>query len=205
MSKKYSIWVFVAVVILLPVTVFAIVNWYQNKFDGLPVLNEKEQTVPEFRLTNQNGNIITQENWKNKIVVVDFFFTHCPSVCPRMSTNLKEVQKAFRNDNKISINSFSVDPEDDSVGRLQEYIRQFQIDDTDWNFLTGDKKEIYRLARKSFLVVATDGDGGPHDFIHSDKLILLDTHQKIRGYYQGTSEQEVKQLINDIKKLKNEN
>ncbi len=119
--------------------------------------------------------------------------------------NMKKVQNAYNNDDKIVFTSFSVNPEADSAARLKKYVSQFNISTDNWDLLTGNKKEIYKLARNSFLVVATNGDGGPTDFIHSDKLILIDKQKRIRGYYDGTSEKETNDLIHDIKKLKNEN
>jgi protein SCO1 len=139
--------------------------------------------------------------WNNKVVVVNFFFTHCPSVCPKMMGNLKKVQNAVKNDTPLLLNSITVDPERDSAAALAVYANRFEIDQSNWNLLTGDKKEIYRLARKSFLVTATDGDGGENDFIHSDQLILIDGNHRIRGFYSGVSNNAVNQLISDIKKL----
>ena len=102
------------------------------------------------------------------------------------------------------LSSFTVDPVSDSISVLQNYAMKYGVSADQWQLLTGDKKQIYRLARNSFRVVATDGDGGPGDFIHSEKLILLDKEQRIRGYYDGTSQKEVNKLIRDIKKLRNE-
>lgn len=204
MLKKYSILLFVAAVIIVPVTVFGVVNWVEKNVGRLPVLNEKNSVIENFKMKNQEGEEVNLGAWENKIVVVDFFFTHCPAICPKMTRNLKRVQSAFAKDNGLAMASFSVDPERDSVARLKQYATQFEIENKNWNLLTGSKKEIYRLARKSFSIIATDGDGGPNDFIHSEKLILVDTQKKIRGFYDGTSEKEVTQLINDIKKLKNE-
>jgi protein SCO1 len=202
MLKKYSIWLFIGIVVSLPILAFELINWYENKFQALPVYNVKEQTISDFKMVNQQGKAITLADWNDKIVVADFFFTHCLSVCPKMTNNLKKVQAVYLNDNDILINSFSVDPERDSAGRLKSYANQFGVNDAKWNLLTGNKKEIYRLARKSFSIVATDGDGGPDDFIHSENLVLVDKRGRIRGYYNGTSEKETKKLINDIKKLK---
>lgn len=202
MRSKYNMWAFVAVVLLVPISVFGIVKWYENKFQQLPVLGPKEHTISNFKLVNQHGRNTTLEAWKGKIVVAHYFFTHCPSICPKMIYNLKRVQ-AYSGIPNLQINSFSVDPERDSVSRLQTYASQFDIKGN-WNLLTGNKKQLYALARKSFLVVATDGDGGPDDFIHSDKLVLIDTQNRIRGLYDGTDEASVNQLISDIKKLAKE-
>jgi len=122
-----------------------------------------------------------------------------------MTSNLKLVQDAFKNDDNVVIISFTVDPETDTAGRLKWYANHFSINTSKWNLLTGDKKDIYKLARESFYVSAGDGDGGPDDFIHSDKLVLIDKQKQIRGYYTGTEKNDVEKLIHDIKKLENEN
>lgn len=203
MLKKYSISLIIAVVLITPITVFAIVHWIENRGRALPVYKGENFTVRDFSLTNQNGQTVSLKDWKNKIVVADFFFTHCPLVCPKMTNNLKKVQAAFPGKKNLLFNSFSVDPVRDSVAQLALFAKKLGVSG-DWNLLTGEKALIYRLARKSFSIAANDGDGGEHDFIHSDKLVLLDSQHRIRGYYSGTSDKDVLQLINDIKKLYNE-
>jgi protein SCO1/2 len=203
MRNKFSTWMFLALVIALPVTVFAVVNWYEINVQQLPVINATEYPVENFHLTNQQGEVRSPDAWKGKIVVANFFFTHCPVICPKMMRQLKRVEEVYINDPQLLINSFSVDPEHDSQSRLKTYATQMGINGA-WDLLTGDKQQIYRLARKSFAVSATDGDGGPTDFIHSDKLILLDKQKRIRGYYNGTEQTEVDQLIKDIQRLRNE-
>jgi protein SCO1/2 len=203
MLKKYSISLIIAVVLITPITVFAIVNWIENKGRALPVYEGENHKVTNFKLTNQYGDTVTLQNWKNKIVVADFFFTHCPLICPKMTSNLKKVQAAFPDKENLQFTSFSVDPVRDSVPQLKAFANRFGITGN-WHLLTGDKVAIYKLARKSFAVDASKGDGGRHDFIHSDKLVLLDADHRIRGYYSGTTDKEVLQLINDIKKLYNE-
>jgi protein SCO1/2 len=210
LKHPYSI---TAVLIIIPVLVFAVTDWLQNKYEKLPVYNfsvpgQKEKVkhvVQPFSLHNQSGNSFSDKNIDNKIYVADFFFTSCTSICPIMTGNLKLVQDAFKNDTTIALVSFSVDPETDTAQRLKWYADVFKIDTLKWNLLTGSKREIYRLARESFYVSATDGDGGPNDFIHSDNLVLVDKQKQIRGYYTGTDKTSVEQLIDDIKKLKNEN
>ena len=204
MGRKFNIWLFVAIVVVLPLSVYAVVNWYERSVQALPVLISKTHTIADYRLVNQLGKESSIKNWEGKIVVANFFFTHCPSVCPKMTNNLKKVQKANVGDKNLLFVSFSVDPERDSSEQLQEFARRFNIDESNWQLLTGSKKEIYRLARKSFQVIATDGDGGENDFIHSDQLVLIDAQKRIRGYYEGTEEKEIVQLIKDIKKLENE-
>ena len=155
-------------------------------------------------MQNQSGDVVNGDQWNNRIVIVDFFFTSCATICPDMTKSLRRVQEKYRNDKDVVITSFTVDPVSDSSPVLRDYAAQYGIANEQWQLLTGDKKEIYRLARNDFRVVATEGDGGPGDFIHSEKLILLDRSRRIRGYYDGTSEKEVNKLIKDIKKLRNE-
>ena len=204
MWKTFNIWLFLMAVVILPVGVFALVNYYEITVQALPVLVDKNHKIQDYKLTNQEGRKVSTKDWENKIVVANFFFTNCPSICPKMITNLKEVQQTYAQNKNLLIVSFSVDPERDSVTVLKNYVTRFHINEANWNLITGSKIEIYRLARTSFKVTATDGDGGPEDFIHSDKLILIDEKKQIRGYYDGTDKKEVTQLIKDIKKLENE-
>lgn len=212
MRQKWSIWLFFAVALLLPVSIYAVVHWYESNKSSLPVLgpaqqlkgNEVPHTIAPFQLTNQQGETVTLDKWKGKIVVADFFFTHCPSICPKMTANLKKVQAAYAGDEALLISSFTVDPERDSAAQLARYAAKFAVSPTHWDLLTGDKKELYKLGRKSFLIIATDGDGGPDDFIHSDKFVLIDRQQRIRGFYSGTEAADVEQMIKDIGKLKKE-
>ena len=213
MKNRTTIWLFVILVFILPVLGFTIMNWYTNSVQPLPVLgpvitdisgNKTLHTISDFVMTNQDGQNVSTADWKNKIVVVDFFFTHCPIVCPKLTNSIQRVQQNFKSDNGLLFNSFSVDPERDSISVLKEYTMRFELNTHNWHLLTGDKKEIYKLARNSFMVAATDGDGGPEDFIHSEKLVLIDKQKRIRGYYNGTDVTEINQLMEDIKKLKNE-
>lgn len=204
MQKKSTIVLFIVAVFVLPFSAWALLNLYERKFEALPVMGKKEHRISQFQMINQEGKAITADRWQNKIVVVDFFFTHCPVICPKMTSSMKRVNEEFSNDHSIWFSSFSVDPERDSVTQLKKYASRFAITSSKWDLLTGDKREIYKLARNSFMIVATDGDGGPDDFIHSEKLVLIDRQKRIRGYYDGTDDKEVKQLVNDIKKLKHE-
>ena len=205
MDRRFNIWLFVAVVVAFPISVYAVVNWYEKTVQALPVMISKTHTIDDYQLINQLGKESSTKNWGSKIVVANFFFTHCPSVCPKMTNNLKKVEQANKENKNLLFISFSVDPERDSSAQLQKFAQRFKIDARHWQLLTGSKKQIYRLARNSFQVVATDGDGGENDFIHSDQLILIDTQKRIRGYYNGTEEKEIAQLIKDIKKLEHEN
>jgi protein SCO1/2 len=205
MKKKSTINLFLLLVFIIPVSAWALVNWYEKKVQVLPVIGKtKDHRISHFQLINQDGKIKSTAGWNNKIVVAGFFFTHCSTICPQMTKSLKRVQETFKPDETIVFNFFTVDPERDSAVQLKKYAGQYKIDNRNWDLLTGDKKEIYKLARNSFMIVATDGDGGPDDFIHSEKLVLVDKQKRIRGYYDGTSNKEVNQLISDIKKLNHE-
>ena len=163
----------------------------------------KNHTVADFRLINQNGEQITQENYKDKIYVTDFFFTRCPSICPIMTDNLVIIQEEFLNNDDIMLLSLSVTPKMDSIPVLREYADKKGVIDSKWNITTGDKKHIYELARKSYFAVVEQGDGGLQDFIHTPNFILVDKKKRIRGIYDGTNDEEILRLINDIKILIN--
>jgi protein SCO1 len=201
--KKYNVWLFVAAVVLLPMGVFAVVKWYEHGYTKLPVFGGQNHTIADFQLVDQHGATTSLKSWDDKIVVADFFFTHCPVVCPKMTRSLKKVQQLYADEKDLLISSFSVDPERDSAARLKEFAERMDIKDN-WQLITGDKKEIYKLARNSFKIVATDGDGGPDDFIHSELLVLVDKEGRIRGYYNGTDGEDVNNLLRDINRLKKE-
>ena len=165
---------------------------------------KKYHKIAPFSLINQNGKIITEKVYQNKIYVADFFFTTCPSICPKMTENMGLVQEAFIDDNQIQLVSFSVTPKIDSVAQLKKYAIEKGVLDSKWNLLTGDKKLIYNLARKSFLAAKNDGDGGPHDMIHTENFVLIDPDKRIRGFYDGTNTLAMETLLLDIKTLQKE-
>jgi protein SCO1/2 len=164
----------------------------------------RNHRIRDFKLVNQDGDTVTNSFLENMIYVADFFFTTCPTICPVMSNQLERVQKAFAEDTNFKIVSHTVQPEYDSAEILKEYANLHQANLDQWTFLTGDKAEIYSLARKSYFAVTTEGHGGVNDFIHTENFILIDQKKRIRGFYDGTSETDVDRLISDIKKLKNE-
>ena len=165
---------------------------------------KKYHKIANFSLTNQNGNRISQRDYQGKIYVADFFFTTCPSICPIMTDNMGYIQSKIMDDPQVKLLSFSVTPEIDSVPQLKKYALEKGVNDKKWNLLTGDKKEIYTLARKSYFVVKEDGDGGPHDMIHTENFVLVDPEKRIRGYYDGTDKAAMENLLADLKTLKEE-
>jgi protein SCO1/2 len=170
--------------------------------DSTLVHVKKYHTIADFSLTNQNGETITQDFYKNKIYVADFFFTTCPTICPVMTENMVYLQSQIANDKDVLLLSHSVTPDIDSVAQLKKYALEKGVNDKKWNLVTGDKKHIYELARKSYLAVKTDGDGGPFDMIHTENFILIDKDRRIRGTYDGTNKEEMDKLLQDLEVLK---
>ena len=162
---------------------------------------KNNHTVTDFSLINQNGKIITQDDYKDKIYVADFFFTRCQTICPIMTDNIAKLQDVFKTDDDIMFLSLSVTPEIDSISVLREYADKKGVIDSKWNVTTGNKKHIYELARKSYFAVVEQGDGGLQDFIHTTNFVLIDKKKQIRGIYDGTDTKEIKRLIKDIKVL----
>ena len=163
---------------------------------------KKYHKISDFSLLNQNGETISEQFYDNKIYVVDFFFTTCPTICPIMTDNMIYIQEQTINQD-ILLASFSVTPKIDSVAQLKKYAIEKEVNDKKWNLLTGDKKEIYELARKSYLVAKNDGDGGKYDMIHTENFVLIDKERRIRGFYDGTNIEEMDKLLDDIKILQN--
>ena len=213
--------------LLLFSTVFIGIIYYSNVSDNpkkLPVINpidvNKEMVDPEllrlgyghriahFRLTDQDGNSFSDKPLENKIYVAEYFFTTCRTICPLMNTQMARVQNAFSKETDVHLLSFTVDPEYDTPSVLKKYAYDHGAISGKWHFLTGSKKDLYTLARKSFFVLKpaeaiNQGDVGS-DFIHTNNFVLVDKQRRIRGYYDGTSAAAVDQLIVDIRILLNE-
>ncbi len=158
----------------------------------------REHKIDDFSFTNQNGKTITQKDYEGKIYVADFFFTTCGSICPIMTTNMLDVQKAFLNNPKVLLLSHTVTPEIDSVSVLKKYAVKKGVVDTKWNLVTGDKKEIYSIARKSYLAVKLGKPSELYDMVHTENFVLIDSEKRVRGFYDGTKKEEIKRLIEDI-------
>jgi protein SCO1/2 len=195
-----------------------------KKEKPLPIINpidvNEEMVDPEmlrlgighhigaFSFQNQDAKVISTKDMKGNIAIVEYFFTTCKSICPVMNEQMQRVSKAFKNENDVRIFSFTVDPETDDIAQMKKYATSHQATSGKWHFLTGKKEDLYNLARKSFFVLKPAeaqnlGDAGS-DFIHTNNFVLVDKQLRIRGYYDGTSEKEVNQLISDIKRLQKE-
>jgi protein SCO1/2 len=158
----------------------------------------KYHTIADFSFTNQNGKTITHKDYEGKIYVADFFFTTCGSICPIMTTNMIDVQKAFADNPKVMLLSHTVTPEIDSVSVLKKYAVEKGVIDSKWNLVTGDKKDIYSMARKSYLAVKLGKPEELYDMVHTENFVLVDTERRVRGFYDGTKKEEIKKLIEDI-------
>tara|TARA_B110001450_G_scaffold74668_1_gene71163 strand:+ start:415 stop:1095 length:681 start_codon:yes stop_codon:yes gene_type:complete len=165
---------------------------------------QKNHTIADFKLINQNGDTITNNEYEGKIYISDFFFTRCQNICIAMAYNMSELQEYYKNDNDILFLSHSVTPVIDSISVLKEYANNKGVIDGKWNVTTGRKKHIYELARKSYFAVLDEGNGDENDFIHTEQFILVDKERRIRGFYDGTDKNEMKKLKEDVVLLKEE-
>ena len=162
---------------------------------------KKYHKIADFELVNQNGETITQDGYPG-IYVADFFFTTCQTICPIMTEHMVQIQEKLKDDPSVKLLSHTVIPATDTVAQLKRYALEKGVNDSKWNLATGPKKEIYDLARKSYLAVKTQGDGGKYDMIHTENFMLIDSKKRIRGYYDGTDPEAIEQLLEDIKTLK---
>lgn len=207
-KRKVYFW-FVVLVTAVPVLAFTVVRFIESNNQNLPYFSdnyiqvkaEEAKPIHHFEFTNQDGKPVDATFVEGKVWVACYFFTTCPSICPRMISGMAEIQQVYSNNDQLRMVSFTVDPTRDTPQVLAEYAKSRKINTRQWNLVTGDKKELYRYARKELTLLATDGDGGPQDFIHSDRLVLIDQNRYIRGYYDGTEPGDVKQLNLDIRKL----
>lgn len=213
--KKNKV-VIMSLLMLLPLgIIFVISNFGRNNYN-LPVFFAEDSmltdkgayevteahTIPPFQLTDHLGKVITQEQLKGTIYVADFFFTRCGSICPNMSMQLTRVQEEFLAIDDVKLVSFTVDPENDTVEVLNAYAKEYGAVYDKWRFATGTKEDIYLLAQKGFYISAMEDTMNPVEFIHSEKLILVDKNGWIRGYFNGTDSKEVDKLITEIKVLR---
>jgi protein SCO1/2 len=173
---------------------------------GKKVTDTAWHKLPDFSLINQQGDTVSWEGLKGKVVVADFFFTHCPTICPRLTTNMRYLQQSINNSQRVGDKtpdflhflSFSIDPERDSVSRLKQWADRFQVNPEQWWLLTGTKKEIYDMAINEMKIGLVDGQGVDTNFIHTDHFVLIDSNRHVRGYYHGLDTASLQQLSNDI-------
>ncbi len=180
-------------------------NVNQELVDSTVVHIKKQHHISDFSLTNQNGKTITQQDYANKIYVADFFFTTCGTICPIMTSNMKKVQQAILLDKDVMLLSHTVTPEIDTVAQLKRYAKEKGVIAEKWNLVTGSKKDIYNLARKSYLVAKYDPTkDDAYGIVHTENFVLVDKQRRIRGMYDGTDDEDIERLLTDIAILKEE-
>ncbi len=219
-KNKYLIIASSVMVLILIVLFSGFMKKSPDKTSVLPVYNTADftpvwiteensksdfHTIAPFEFTDQNGNTFNSKSLDGKIYAVDFFFTSCPGICPKLTANLEKVQQAFKDDKKIMLLSFSVTPETDNATVLNNYAKNHNVIYEKWKMLTGNRKDIYSLARQSYFA---DEDLGlqqnENDFLHTENVLLIDTQGRIRGMYKGTLPLEIEKLIKEIVMLERE-
>lgn len=200
MSNKY---LFLSIIIIAFFTAasYYAVDLIENKIYPVPIYGSEGHVIESFQLTNQKGELFNSDDYSNKIWVVNTFFTSCPSICPKMMKNMQSVHDMVRSEKDIVLLSITVDPKRDTPERFQQYLENFNVDNASWFLLTGDKSDIYKLARKSFLISATDGAGDEFDFIHSENIVIIDKEGKIRNFVNGIAENADSQILKTINRL----
>ena len=200
----------------------SIIKKESSKVESLPFYNEATFTprwikpgskelnnfhkIPFFQLINQSGDSITNDTFKDKIYITDFFFTSCSGICPKMTKNMLKIQEAFKSDDDVMLLSHSVTPKYDKVPVLKAYAKNKGVINSKWHLVTGDRKQIYNLGRNSYYVEEDLGkEKDPDDFLHTENFVLIDKNRHIRGIYNGIHNASVRQLITDVKALKKEN
>jgi protein SCO1 len=184
----------------------------EKKETPLPIFGEREvvngdtvyHKIAPFRFVNQDSQIVTNETFKGKIYVADFFFTSCRTICPIMKTQMHRVYDSIENDPEVLILSHTIDPEYDTVALLHDFADRLGVKSSKWHFVTGVKDSIYNVAQKSYFSIAVEDKSEPDGFIHSGAFLLVDKEQRIRGKYDGTKEEDVNRLMGDIERLKAE-
>lgn len=210
-----KVWVNLSVVVLaLGIIAVAYYVWHVNQQGGalrqLPIFNpiaaelqnniapNDNHKVKDFKVVNQYGDTITRKDFSGKITVVDFFFTTCQGICPKMTNQMDRVMVKYRKDDRVLLLSHTVNPENDSVSVLRAYAEKHIKEKGKWHFVTGDKAHLYDLARTSYLLSDTRGDGGKEDFVHSNNFALVDHNGYIRGMYDGTDPKDVDRLLAEM-------
>jgi protein SCO1/2 len=171
---------------------------------GKPVINGNDTIYPRinpFSFINQDSIVVTEKTFRNKIYVADFIFLSCPTICPKMNSELLNVYNEYKNDTNILFLSHTIDPEHDTIPRLKEYAKNLGINNNKWFFVTGNKDSIYSIAKESYYATAYADSTEPGDYVHSGGLLLIDKNRHIRGVYDGTNPKETKRLIKDIELL----
>lgn len=197
---------------LLSIFCFLLLSCSKKKDEKLPILGEREivgndtlyHTIANFEFVDQDSNLVTNNTFRNKIYVADFFFTSCRTICPIMKTQMLRVYDSIQNDNNILLLSHTIDPEYDTVALLHDFADRLGVKSDKWHFVTGIKDSIYKIAQTSYFATAMEDKTEPDGFIHNGAFLLIDKERRIRGKYDGTRDEDVNRLLSDIKKLEKE-
>lgn len=198
MSVSTKITAFSMLAMLVAGLIYFISVSFGNK-EKLPVLGETGHVAGDFSFLNQNGKTITDKSVKNKVTLVEYFFTSCPSICPVMNKNLKEIYGQFKTNAGFAILSHTVDPERDSVPVMKKYAGRFEADSPGWEFLTGNKDSLYQRASKDYLLAVEDSSNSV--FIHTQYVALLDKKRQIRGFYDMTNRENIVKIEDAVRQL----
>ena len=158
-------------------------------------------TVPTFSFINQNNEVVTNKDFDGKIYVVDFFFTHCPTICPKVTANMLRIHDRFKDSSTVALISHSIDTKNDTVGRLNEYAGKLGVTAPKWHFITGNQDSIYQIADDYFLVLPTIDPSIPGGFNHDGRLVLVDKQKRVRSFCDGTDAKDVDRFMKDIEIL----
>ncbi len=169
-----------------------------KEVDGKMVTDTVYNTIPDFAFVNQKGDTVTQKNVAGKIYVTDFFFTSCPTICPVMKRQMIKVYDKIKGNPNVMILSHSIDPDHDTPAVLDQYAQDLGVQGTQWEFLTGSKEKIYDIGQGSYLVTAKEDNTAEGGYIHSGAFVLVDKDRRVRGMYDGTTDEGAKKLMNDI-------
>jgi protein SCO1/2 len=216
--KKLSIF-FVGLLVVIFISIYTLLNRRT-----LPIITPRDvnpelvdslvqhvgynHKIAPFAFTNQNGKKITNKDYEGKIYVADFFFTTCQTICPKMTDNMVWIQNKIKDNPKVKLLSHSVFPDEDTVEVLKKYAKEKGVIDEKWNLVTGNQKEIYKIARQSYLAVKTGKPEEMYDMVHTENFVLVDQKGRIRGFYNGLNidktvkgEKNLTQLVEDIEFL----
>lgn len=175
-----------------------------NEVDGRKVIDTVYHTIADFQFVNQDSVLVTHETFRDKIYVADFFFTSCRTICPKMKTQMLRVYDTIQSLPDVVILSHTIDPEHDTVALLRDFAERLGVTSDRWHFVTGEQDKIYTLAQSSYFATAMEDKTEPDGFIHSGAFLLIDKERRIRGKYDGTVEEDVNRLIQDIRRLRKE-
>jgi protein SCO1/2 len=176
----------------------------ENIVNGVTRIDTIYQALPDFSLINQDSLTITNETFKDQIYVADFFFTSCPSICPKLTKQMLRIYDKYKENNEVALVSHTIDPKHDTIPVLKKYADKLGVDGKKWHFLRGEREEVYELASKGYMSFAALDSLAPGGITHSGYFILIDKERHIRGAYDGTDEKQVDQLLSDMDLLLNE-